>query len=121
MRYVDGSKSTADDLKVMGATGTNMHTDGRLIHVGVEADAGHGLTAGNMGLNPYDVAVGFSRGRDIDAAHTFSGKVIARLEKHWTVKVVPKDSGAFPNPECAQGTAAPPNNSFKPTPLRGAA
>jgi hypothetical protein len=118
MRYIDGSEATTRDLKVLKPAGRNIHTDGRLVYVGVEAD-GYGLEGGNLGLNAYDISVGF--GPDTPASRAFSQRVVARLKRHWTLKVVPNNSGAFPDPECNQGTQAPPNNSSKPTPLRGAA
>jgi hypothetical protein len=119
MRYIDGSAATTRSLKAINPTGKNMHTDGRLVFVGVEAESGPGLMAGNMGLNPYDISVGF--GPDSAAARAFSDRVVARLMQHWRLKVVPESSGAFPDPDCTQGVAAPPNNSFKPKPLRGSA
>jgi len=118
MRYLDGSEATTRDLKVLGPGGKNIHTDGRLVHVGLEAD-GYGLTAGNLGLHPYDITAGFNP--DTPAARAFSERVVARLRRQWAIKVVPEGFGAFPDPKCAGGTATPPNNSSKPTPLRGAA
>jgi len=103
MRYIDGSEATTRDLKKLRPAANNMHTDGGLIYVGIEAD-GFGLEGGNLGLNPYDISVGF--GPDTVAAHAFSKKVVARLEQHWALKVVPKNSGAFPNPECSQGNGS---------------
>jgi hypothetical protein len=113
MRYIDGSKATTRDLKVIEVTGKNMHTDGRLVFVGVEADSGPSLMAGNLGLNPYEVSVGFARGGDTAAAHVFSDTVVAQLKRHWSLKIVPQNSGAFPSPECAQSAAAPPNHSVR--------
>jgi hypothetical protein len=114
MNYIDGSKDTARDLKALRVAGKNMHTDGKLVYVGVKGDSGSpSLEAGNLSLNPYDIAVGFARGQDSDEAHAFSDRVVARLEKHWPLRTLPSDSGAFPNPECTQGTAAPPNSSIK--------
>ena len=98
MRYIDGSDATSRDLKILRPVGKNMHTNG-LVYVGVEAD-GFGLEGGNLGLNPYDISVGF--GPDTAAARVFSKKVVARLKQHWTLKVVPKNSGALPNPACSQ-------------------
>ena len=121
MRYIDGSKATTRALKSMGDTEKNMHTDGKLVDVGVEGDTGPSLEAGNLSLNTYDIVVGFARGQDSDAAHAFSDRVVARLKQHWAIKIVPSGSGAFPNPQCTQGTAAPPNISFKRTGLRPAA
>ena len=101
MRYIDSSESTTRDLRSLKPAGKNMHTDGRLVYVGVKAD-GYGLEGGNLGLNPYDLSVGF--GPDTPASRAFSQRVVARLKRHWFLKVVPKDSGAFPDPDCTQGT-----------------
>ena len=106
MRYVDGSEGTTRDLKAIEPSGENVHTDGRLVYVGVVAD-GYSLEGGNLGLNPYDISLGF--GPDTPASRAFSQRVVGRLERQWTLSVVPKNSGTFPNPECAQGTETPPN------------
>jgi hypothetical protein len=98
MRYIDGSEATTRDLKVLQPAGKNMHINGGLVFVGVEAD-GFGLTGGNLGLNPYDISVGF--GPDTDAARAFSKKVVAQLRQHWVLKVIPNNSGAFPDPNCS--------------------
>lgn len=45
-------------LKEIGATSENMHTSGELIHLGLEGESGR-LIAGNMGLNLYEVGIGF--------------------------------------------------------------
>ena len=113
MRYIDGSEATTRDLKVLKPSGKNAHTDGRLVYVGVVAD-NYGLEGGNLGLNPYDISLAF--GPDTPASRAFSQRVVERLERRWALSVVPKNSGVFPNPECAQGTEMPPNQSFKPTP-----
>ena len=99
--HIDGSLETTRDLNAIGATGKNIHTDGTLVNVGVESDSGPSLTAGNLGLNAYDIAVGFARGHDSNAASAFSNRVVARLGKRWAIRTVPKDSGAVPNPECS--------------------
>ena len=106
MRYVDGSEATTRDLIQIRPAGKNIHLDGRLINVGVVADE-YSLEGGNLGLNPYDISIGF--GPDTSAARAFSDRVVARLNRHWTLKVVPEDSGAFPDPKCTQGVEAPPN------------
>jgi len=113
MRYVDRSGTSEKELQRLDALD---RPGGTLVNVGVIGDHGHGLGAGNLGLNTYDIAVGFSHGRDLEAGVEFSNRVIARLEQHWTVEPVPKDSGALPDPDCAQALATPPNHSFTPTP-----
>ena len=106
MRYIDGSERTTRDPKKIKPGGKNVHTDGRLVYVGVVAD-GYGLEGGNLGLNPYDISLGF--GPDTPASRAFSQRVVGRLERQWALSVVPKNSGAFPNPKCTQGTGTPPN------------
>ena len=91
MRYIDGSEATTRDLKVLRPAGKNMHTDGRLVFVGVETD-GYGLSGGNLGLNTYDISVGF--GPDTRESRAFSDRVVARLKRLWALKVVPNNSGA---------------------------
>ncbi|MGY3265497.1 hypothetical protein ACVWZN_001570 [Lysobacter sp. HA35] len=118
VRYIDGSRQTTRDLKLLSPKPQNFHTDGRLVNVGIEAD-GYGLMAGNLGLNPYQIAVGF--GPDTPEARLFADRVVKRLAQRWPVTRVPSGSGVLPDPTCADKPATPPNNSSKPTPLRGAA
>lgn len=113
MRYVDRSDASERELQVLDAL---KRPRGTLVNVGVIGNEGHSLGAGNLGLNTYDIAVGFSHGSDREAGFEFSNRVIAQLEQHWTVKTVSKGSGAFPDPDCTEGVAAPPNHSVKPTP-----
>lgn len=98
MRYVDRSRESERELKTLGAL---KHPDGKLISVSVNGkpDA-PSLGAGNLGLNTYEIAVGFTRGSDQKAAREFSNRVLARLKRHWTLKAVPRGSGALPNPHC---------------------
>jgi hypothetical protein len=100
LRYVDGSYATQRDLKVIGATGRNMHANGGLIYIGVEGEDGFGLEAGNLGLNDFDVAVGFGDTEPVDASRKFADRVVAQLKTHWPVSVVPPGRGALPDPNC---------------------
>jgi len=102
LKHIDSSDATQRDLKAMDVSGPNMHSSGGLIYVGVEGDDGLGLEGGNLGLNTYDVAIGFN-GPDLVKARAFAEFVRAKLAKRWTLKVVPPNSGAFPDPDCASG------------------
>jgi len=118
MRYVDASESTQRDLKTVGATGHNMHVSGGLMYVGVEANDGLGLSAGNIGLNKFDVALGITEGsRPVDARR-FADVVVKELQQRWIVKTLPPRTGAFPDPTCVApnaGEDAPPNKSLERT------
>lgn len=118
MRYVDASESTQTDLKTIGATGPNMHASGGLIYVGVQSDDGLGLSAGNMGLNKFDVALGITEGSRPADARRFADAVLKELQQRWVVKTLPPRTGAFPDPTCVApnaGEDAPPNKSLERT------
>ncbi|WP_290887248.1 hypothetical protein [Arenimonas sp.] len=106
MRYVDRGEASEKELQQLDALD---RPSGTLVNVGVIGSDGHSLGAGNLGLNTYDIAVGFAHGRDGSAGVEFSHRVVAQLEQHWVVTPVPKDSGALPNPGCSQAVASPPN------------
>jgi hypothetical protein len=118
MRYVDASESTQKGLKTIGATGPNMHASGGLVYVGVEAEDGLGLSAGNIGLNMFDVALGITEGSRPVVARRFADVVVKELQQRWVVKTLPPRTGALPDPTCVTSNAgedAPPNNSLERT------
>jgi hypothetical protein len=61
---------------------------------------GMGVTAINVGLPGYQVALGFSGSSDSSLARRFAEDVTKRLEQHWRVETVPAGSGATPKPGC---------------------
>jgi hypothetical protein len=60
------------------------------------------VTAGNLGLPGYQVALGFSEGSNPSDAHRFAQMVVSKLEEHWHVEIVPDPakSGALPMKNC---------------------
>jgi hypothetical protein len=100
LRYVDGASATERDLKVMGSTGRNMHANGGLIYVAVEGANGFGLEGGNLGLNDFDVAIGFADPEPGEASRQFADRVVTLLKAYWPVSVVPPERGALPDPNC---------------------
>lgn len=116
MRYLDTSESTAQDLKTVGATGDRMHLKNRLVDVAVESGDGNGLSATNLGLNAYEVVVGFSDGPRVNESDRFSTIAIKELGQQWQVRIVPAGSGALPDEHCTENASvvvAPPNTSFE--------
>ena len=111
LRYVDRSDATQSELKLLGTTDRNMHPDGGVIYLGVERNDGFGLEAANLGLNDFDVVVGFADVGTRDASRKFADRVVAQLKTHWAVTVVPPGRGALPDPNCEANaptsTAAP--------------
>ena len=118
MHYVDTSDATAQDLKTVGATGNRMHLPNGVVDLDVEGSNGVGLSATNVGVNKYEVAVGFSDGPRACKSIKFSDSVVEELGRQWDVKTLPAGSGALPDAQCAgdvEGNVAPPNTSLERT------
>ncbi len=116
MEYTDASVETIRDLQAIGATGEHMHATGGAVHVALDREDGLGVMGGNLGLNRYDMAFGFSHDPNERAAMEFSDHLLAKLRQHWTYKVVPAGTGAFPDPSCVAPETpapAPPNSALQ--------
>jgi hypothetical protein len=98
MQFADSSEKVMRDLEAVRATAQNMHADAGLIFIDLEA--GLRLRATYLGLNPYDVTVTFLDNANTDAANEFSANLVARLERDWELKTIPRGTGAFPDPNC---------------------
>lgn len=97
MAFIDGSASTARDLKEIGV---KIDPSAPIINLGVERKDGMGLIAGNLGLPNYQVALGFSEGSDSAEAHRFADTVVRKVSEQWHVLVVPAGRGALPLTTC---------------------
>ena len=94
MTFIDNSESTAEQLEDVGHTGSQRTAGSRVINIGVQRSDGVGVTAGNLGLLGFEVALGFSEGSDAEFAHAFADRVVARLQNYWQIEVVPAGTGA---------------------------
>lgn len=106
MRFIDGSEETRASLASIDKQGLSHDPGGPVIHMGVERDDGVGVTAANLGLNGYQVALGFSGGSQPADAALFARRVVDRLSERWRVQTVPAGQGAFPLPNCGGPSGA---------------
>lgn len=97
MNLIDGSASTQRDLTALKA-----NPNYQIINIGVLRGDGMGLGAGNLGLSPYEVALGFSEGSSSSEAHRFADVVIGALKQKWHVELVPTGRGALPMKNCGK-------------------
>ncbi|HFK2946193.1 MULTISPECIES: hypothetical protein [Stenotrophomonas] len=67
-----------------------------VVYVGVKREDGSGLEAGNLGLDRFEIAIGFSEGRTPAEAQSFSVRVERTLAERWNVLAIPPDKGATP-------------------------
>lgn len=95
MNYFDGSKSTQKDLEAM-----EVSPKYQIIDINIERADGVGFSAGNRGLSAYEVAIGFSEGKNPTEAHNLADLVIRILKQRWQVNIVPPNQGALPTKSC---------------------
>jgi hypothetical protein len=100
MQFVDNSANTARDLGNMNYSGEERTNGSQVINIGVDNREGFGMTANNVGLPGYQVAIGFSEGANPTMARRFANVVVSRLEQYWRVYTVPAGQGALPRQGC---------------------
>jgi hypothetical protein len=68
--------------------------------VTLEHPDGTFVTATNLGLPGYEVALGFLRGRDPMASAALAERISSRLEKRWPLRRLAEGVGAMPMGGC---------------------
>lgn len=86
MEYIDGSKETERGLNTIDYVDRGRTDGSPTIHLAVQRSDGMGVTAVNVSLPSYRLALGFTEGSNGIEARRFSDKVITRLEQHWRVE-----------------------------------
>ena len=96
LEFIDNSARQGENLKAMGADKALGRDASRAIDVHIEGENGMGVTAGNLGLPEYQVALGFTEGTNPSMARVLSNELIKALSQRWHVEVVPLGKGAMP-------------------------
>lgn len=100
LAFIDNSAQQGNDLKTMGADKLLKRDAALAIDVHIEGAGGMGVTAGNLGLPPYQVVLGFTAGSDAAKAHRLSDRLAKALSQWWHIETVPQGKGAFPMESC---------------------
>jgi hypothetical protein len=100
LQFIDNSVHQGNALKHIGADKLLKRDASLALDVHIEGNSGMGVTAGNLGLPPYQVALGFTEGADAAKAHRLSARLIQALSKNWHVETIPVDKGAIPMKSC---------------------
>jgi hypothetical protein len=100
LKYIDNSAHQGASLKTMEADKLLKRDAALAIDVHIEGPGGMGVTAGNLGLPPYQVALGFTEGSDAAKAHRLSDRLVQALSQRWRVETVPQGKGALPMKTC---------------------
>jgi hypothetical protein len=100
LQFIDNSAQQARDLKYIGADKLLKRDASLAIDVHIEGNSGMGVTAGNLGLPPYQVAIGFTEGADALKAHRLAARLIQAPSQQWHVVTIPVDKDAMPIKNC---------------------
>lgn len=95
MTFIDNSARTGRELAMQG-----QRQQVPVINISLEGQNGMGVTAGNLGLSRYQVALGFSHGREPEEGRRFTVELIQVLSQHWTIVRVPHGQGVLPSDDC---------------------
>jgi hypothetical protein len=101
LKFIDNTMATRRGLAITAQTPAQKRDALWVVSFYAGDGDGMGVGAGNMGMSPFDVAVGFTYGSDAKAATAFADRLIARLAKHWRIIPVAPGAGAFPLKECS--------------------
>jgi hypothetical protein len=100
LQFIDNGAQEGSDLKATGADKLLKRDASLAIDLHIEGKGGLGATAGNLGLPPYQVALGFTAGSDAAKAHQLAARLIRALSQRWKVETIPAGKGAMPMKSC---------------------
>lgn len=100
LHFVDSSARTGDNLKAMGADEVLGRDAASAINIGIRGEGGTFVMGGNLGLPPYQIALGFGTGSEPGKGHQLAQRLVPLLSDEWDVKTVPKGQGVFPMSSC---------------------
>lgn len=102
LKFIDDSLEAAESLRVMGADKALNFDSAFTIHVGIENENKGNMfvLGGNIGLPPYQVAVGFAEGNDAAKAHRLSDRLVKAFSQLWHIETVPQGKGSLPMKSC---------------------
>lgn len=100
MSFTDDSARVAQQLRDVGYQGKERTHGSKEISVSVQRSDGVGVSAGNLGLPGFEIALGFSEGSDAAFARAFADRVVARLGTQWQFSTVSPGAGAKPIGGC---------------------
>ncbi len=100
MEFSDGSLDFVEDIHVIYGGNRNSSAGASTVLFSMSGSDGLGLTAGNIGLPPLQLAFGFSHGDDRERSLSFTRQVINLLRGRGQVRVLPPGESAKPISEC---------------------
>ena len=100
LQFIDNSAQQASDMKAIDADKALKRDVALAIDFRIEGPNGLGVTAGNLGLPPYQVGMGFTEGDDGPKAHQLADRLIGTLSQRWDVQRFTHGKGVMPMKAC---------------------
>jgi hypothetical protein len=100
LEYFDRSEDTKKELQAIGNPSPNHRSDGFILNIGSVGSDGLGVTASELGGQGYQVALGFSSGRNKSDTQRFIDAAISDLKRRWIVNLLNGKSGVEPMASC---------------------
>lgn len=98
MEFIDRSDDTRRELQSIN--NPNLDDVSQVINFGIIGEDGIGLTAGNTGMPPNEIAIGFTGVSDPPRAHQLANSVVNKLKERWLVETLPEGTVAQGMREC---------------------
>jgi hypothetical protein len=98
MEFIDRSEDTRRELQSINSP--DLHSASPVINFGIVGEDGIGLTAGNMGMPPNQVAIGFTGVSDLPRANQLASSVVNKIKERWLVEILPEGAAAQGMREC---------------------
>lgn len=100
MKFIDNSRNTEYGTQTIGGSGDDRNGGSPVVDLRLIRGDGTAISAANLGLPGYQMAVGFTEGSGVPIAREIAARTVSRLKMRWTVEPVPEGSGAKPMPGC---------------------
>jgi hypothetical protein len=100
LQFIDNSAEQALELKDIGADKALKRDAASAIDFHIEGANGLGVTAGNLGLPPYQVGLGFTEGDDPSKAHRLADQLLRAMSRRWDVQSIGPGKGILPMKSC---------------------
>jgi len=100
LQFIDNSAQQRMELKAIEADKALNRDAASAIDFHIEGKSGMGATAGNLGLPPYQIGLGFTEGDDPAKAHQLADRLINALSQRWAVQRIPHGEGVLPMKTC---------------------
>lgn len=101
LEFLDGSAEIEADARSVAAARALVSETQETIYFGAESESGSaGFTGGNLGLNPFQIGLGFTPSRDETFGTRTVNDTIDEIGRRWTARRIPANEPFKRRPGC---------------------